>query len=325
MLQKLSSEVHVLACTDEVDETASTRKWNNKAAEQLEKLNSDCNRTAGLEAKLSVAVGARVMLRRNIDTRAGFVNGALGTVLSIAINHVIVQFDHAREPYNVQKVKSRFMVMKNFYVYRQQFPLILAYAVTIHKSQGLSLNCAIVDLSDKVFSAGMAYIALSRVQSLSGLHLSAFDPNSIMVCQRSLKEVNRLRQTYRADLPLYDPPKRRANTKRKLTGSIEDNQPKAKRSRALPQKRKRASESEDQKPLKQPRTIDDGGGDDDHDYDPRHQQLWPFAFHSVDEQWQHNACAIMGLHFHGTTRVRPGGPNVPLKRPDLRTVKTDRR
>ena len=48
--------------------------------------------------------------------------------------------------------------------------------MTIHKCQGLSLDCAIVDLSDKVFSAGMTYVALSRVRSLAGLHLSAFDP-----------------------------------------------------------------------------------------------------------------------------------------------------
>ena len=66
-LSYLPSEVHKLVCTDEVDETAGTRKWNKKAAEQLEKLNNDCNRTAGLEAKLSLAVGARVMLRRNIN------------------------------------------------------------------------------------------------------------------------------------------------------------------------------------------------------------------------------------------------------------------
>ena len=77
--------------------------------------------------------------------------------------------------------------MKNYYVYRKQFPLILAYAVTIHKCQGLSLDCAIVDLSEKVFSAGMAYVALSRVRSLSGLHLVAFDAKSIKVSISCLK------------------------------------------------------------------------------------------------------------------------------------------
>ena len=71
--------------------------------------------------------------------------------------------------------------MKNYYVRREQFPLILAYAVTIHKSQGLSLDYAIIDLSDKVFCAAMAYVALSRVRSLAGLHLLAFDPKSIIV------------------------------------------------------------------------------------------------------------------------------------------------
>ena len=53
------------------------------------------------------------------------------------------------------------MVMNNLTVYRKQYPLILAYAVTIHKCQGLSLDCAIVDLSDRMFAAGMAYVALS--------------------------------------------------------------------------------------------------------------------------------------------------------------------
>ena len=93
-------------------------------------------------------------------------------------------------------VKSRFMVMKSFYVYRKQIP---AY---IHKCQGLSLDCAIVDLSDEV---GMAYVALSRVRSLSGLYLSAFSPKSLLVSTTCLKEV---RQTFRQDLPLYDIPSR---------------------------------------------------------------------------------------------------------------------
>ena len=89
------------------------------------------------------------------------------------------------KPYDVDQVQTKFMVIKNFYVYREQFLLILAYAVTVQKRQGLSLDCAIVDLSDKVFSAGMAYVALSRVRSLAGLHLSAFDPKSI---ERSIQE-----------------------------------------------------------------------------------------------------------------------------------------
>ena len=55
-------------------------------AEHLQKLNKDCNMTSGLEAKLSLAVGARVMLRRNVNTKTRLVNGAVGTVLSITVN-----------------------------------------------------------------------------------------------------------------------------------------------------------------------------------------------------------------------------------------------
>ena len=112
MLSRLTSEVHELPCTDEVDETHNPCKWNKKkTAEKLAKLNEDCNMTAGLEAKLLLAVGARVMLRRNIDTNTGLVNGAIGTVVSVRPNHVTVQFDHTNTLYNVEKVKSRFTIM----------------------------------------------------------------------------------------------------------------------------------------------------------------------------------------------------------------------
>ena len=113
MLASLDSKVHELACTDEVDETGGSRRWNKKSADHLDKLNSDSNMTAGLEAKLRLAVGARVMLRRNTDTSAGLVNGASGTVCAIAKRHVSVQFDHMTEPYNVAMVKNKFMILKN--------------------------------------------------------------------------------------------------------------------------------------------------------------------------------------------------------------------
>ena len=69
---------------------------------QLNKLNNDCNRMAGLEAKLSLAVGAWVMLRHNINIKRGLVNGAIGTVTSIEPNHVTVQLDHVSEPFDVR-------------------------------------------------------------------------------------------------------------------------------------------------------------------------------------------------------------------------------
>ena len=64
-------------------------------------------------------------------------------------------------------------------------------------------------------------MALSRVRTLDGLYLTAFDPKCVMVSELGLKECNRLRSTYRSDLPLYDLPVLE-KTKHKLTGKIID-------------------------------------------------------------------------------------------------------
>ena len=155
----------------------------------------------------------------------------MGTVTSIKAHHIAVA-------YQVEKVKSRFVVMKNMYVFRKQFPLILAFAVTIHKSQGMSLNCGMMELSDQ------AYVALSRV------HLIAFKPESVMVSTKCLHEINRLRQTYHPDLPQYTVPSAQQapqTHKRSLTRYLLSfpSPPKQKRVVSSGTKRKREPQSDD--------------------------------------------------------------------------------
>ena len=153
----------------------------------------------------------------------------------------------------------------------------------------------------------MAYVALSRVRSLSGLYLAAFDPKSIMVSHSCLKEVNRLRETYRNNLPQYPVPlQTRTGTKRKLTGSTQDDQPKAKKNKKTPKappkpvprnrKRRASSKLEDEKPDKKKKKRGSGG----HGGEPG-QTSW--RYHPVDVEWQHNACNVMGLQFHGPNTV----------------------
>ena len=204
MLSALDTNLHKITCVDEIDETSSSRKWSEITKKELAKLNKDSNLTAGLEAQLTLAVGARVMLRRNINTKEGLVNGAIGTIHSISSQKLLIKFDHIDIPCTIEMVRGKFLLSKSFFVYRKQFPVTVAYAVTIHKCQGLSLDCAIVDLSSNVFCAGMAYVAFSRVRTLEGLHLTAFDPESITVNNSCIKEINRLRSCFKKELPLYD-------------------------------------------------------------------------------------------------------------------------
>ena len=134
LLKQLTAQEHEIPCIDAIDESMGTSKWNKKAAEHLEKLNRDSNMTVGSESKLILAVGARVMLRRNIDVESGLVNGVICTVCNIISNkQVTIQFDHIPKPCNIARVNSRFLISKNLYVTRLQFPFILAYAITLHK------------------------------------------------------------------------------------------------------------------------------------------------------------------------------------------------
>ena len=69
----------------------------------------------------------------------------------------------------------------------EQFPFILAYALSIHKVQGCTLDYAIIDIGHSVFEENMSYVALSRVRNLQGLFLLNFQPYKIMPSKEALE------------------------------------------------------------------------------------------------------------------------------------------
>ena len=152
-----------------------------------------------LPIQLDLAVGARVLLTVNLCTPSGLVNGAMGTVTAIDTDlsnlnqpkSVTIKFDDSRvgrrfpdklpfcEPpdadgqIKLYVYKEKISVNEIGFV-RHQYPLILSWGITIHRTQGMTRDAVMANL-DGIFSSGMAYVALSRVTSLEGLFLDSLD------------------------------------------------------------------------------------------------------------------------------------------------------
>ena len=148
--------------------------------------------------KLELKAGAIVMFVRNNFVR-GFVNGTVGEV---------VGFDEDGFP--IVKTLRGALIAARPETWRvgednetlaslSQVPLRLAWAITIHKSQGMSLDCAEIDLS-RSFEFGMGYVALSRVRSLAGIRLLGINHLALRVDEKVLALDGKLREYSKKDL-----------------------------------------------------------------------------------------------------------------------------
>ncbi len=131
------------------------------------------------EADLELKEGARVMLIKN-DPEGRWVNGSLCKVAGFSGRNVIVELDgHAYEIEPAAWEKYQYAldpetkkVSREVVGTFKQVPLRLAYAVTIHKAQGLTLENVYIDFDSGMFAHGQAYVAFSRARSLEGLEIS---------------------------------------------------------------------------------------------------------------------------------------------------------
>jgi ATP-dependent DNA helicase PIF1 len=130
--------------------------------------------------KLYLKIGAEVMFVAN-DFEAGFVNGTRGRVVAFEMGDPVVETTDGQR-IHVEEHTWRQFNETGEYVRAEvsQHPLRLAWAVTIHKSQGMSLDAAEIDLSN-AFVPGMGYVALSRVRSLEGLFLVGLGPQALQM------------------------------------------------------------------------------------------------------------------------------------------------
>lgn len=140
---------------------------------KIEFLKKNCIAATNLNLK----VGAQVMMTKNTYQKDGIINGSLGIIRNFSPRkkYPIVEFSNGKiltiavEEWLIEKYDETTKMLK-IEAGVIQIPLILAWAMTIHKSQGLTLDKISCDLSD-VFSPGQAYVALSRARSLEGIFI----------------------------------------------------------------------------------------------------------------------------------------------------------
>ena len=133
-----------------------------------------------VDLTLKLKVGAQVMFTRN-DQQKRWANGTIGTVSKLSKDEIQVTTDGGAtyvvpncswESYSYEYDKEERKMKKELMGTFTQYPLRLAWAITVHKSQGMTFDKLYLDLSRGMFAAGQLYVALSRVRSLGGLFLS---------------------------------------------------------------------------------------------------------------------------------------------------------
>lgn len=177
-LEELYNHIKYLELTKKLKEANSLRSKLQQlpTSEHIDIAIEQLDKNSHFTKQLKLKVGCQVMCTANLDIDKGIYNGAVGIVKKCNPTNVEVSFNSGII-YNIPYHGWEHDLTPN--ITYQQIPLILAWAVTIHKSQGATLEYAELDIGSSVFAEGQTYVALSRIKSLDGLFIKSFDPMKI--------------------------------------------------------------------------------------------------------------------------------------------------
>jgi len=191
-LKKLDTERRTFKAATVFDPKVSTkgmRQGDPLVQAATDKLDKD----AAYSAEFTVAIGAQVMLITNMYPDMGLVNGSRGVIIgygtaaekvsatekTLAVptdSELLVPLVRFRNGTTLHIPYATWEVPDMPGVLRRQIPLKLAYAITIHRAQGATLDCALIDVGGNTFEYGQAYVALSRARDLESLYIHDLDP-----------------------------------------------------------------------------------------------------------------------------------------------------
>jgi DNA replication protein DnaC len=127
---------------------------------------------------IEFSVGDQVVITANIDQDLGIVNGTRGVIVDVKARCVIIKKING----NIIEIKyHKSICVEDKDIYVNYIPLKLAYALSIHRSQGMTLDAIEIDIGSKIFAAGQAYTALSRAQSLDSVKIKSISKKSFIV------------------------------------------------------------------------------------------------------------------------------------------------